>query len=138
MKNFKKEKLSIQKQPDELNSKAEQEVNQFQVDDVLKETTEVLKSLDYENKVQVIKDIIDKVIIKERRCVEVCGHISLTNQTLTEKLGYGSESWDLHHTVPYLEFEFEFTPPKPRYTRIILQRDEFGRIVHSKSPTISK
>lgn len=46
------------------------------------------------------------------------------------------ESRDLHRAVPYLEFEFEFTPPKPRYTRIILQRDEFGRIVHSKSPQI--
>jgi site-specific DNA recombinase len=128
-KNIYKEQLSLMSQ-----KVAQDDVNSVSVDELYDEAITVLENLDLSNKNKVVRDIIDKIIIKERSSVEVWGHLTLFNQ----KLGYEPESRDLHHTVPYLEFEFEFTPPKPRYTRIILQRDEYGRIVHSKSPTISK
>lgn len=51
-------------------------------------------------------------------------------------MGYELTSREAHHTVPYLEFSFEFVPPQPRYERIILKRDKFGRIISSKSPQI--
>lgn len=64
--------------------------------------------------------------------MEVWGHLPLFDLNM----GYESTSREVHHTVPYLEFEFEFVPPKPRYERLILQRDQLGRIVHSKAPDI--
>lgn len=45
---------------------------------------------------------------------------------------YVFKSWEAHHTIPSLEFSFIFITPKPRYERIISERDRFGRIVHSK------
>ena len=37
---------------------------------------------------------------------------------------------------PSLDFGFELEIPSPRKVRIITQRDEFGRIVHSKPPIL--
>lgn len=47
------------------------------------------------------------------------------------------ESSDKYSQYLYLDFSFNFTAPKPRYERIIVERDVFGRIVHSKSPVIA-
>lgn len=33
---------------------------------------------------------------------------------------------------PRIPFELIIDLPKPRYERLIVQRDEFGRIIHSK------
>lgn len=35
-----------------------------------------------------------------------------------------------------IPFEFVINLPKPRYERNIVERDEFGRIVHSKPPEL--
>jgi len=50
------------------------------------------------------------------------------------KLGYEPMSRNRCFTAPTLEFKFNFKLPKPRKERIIAQRDEFGRILHSQPP----
>ncbi len=42
--------------------------------------------------------------------------------------------WDRNYAIPYFQFSFKFTLPNPRKDRIIFKRDQFGRIVSSKSP----
>lgn len=41
-------------------------------------------------------------------------------------------------TPSFLNFRFEYLIPPPNYERIIAERDEFGRIIHSKAPPISE
>ena len=64
------------------------------------------------------------------------------------KLGYEPTSRNTNYTAPYLErsekykvplyldFSFIFIAPKPRYERIISQRDGLGRIIHSRPPQL--
>lgn len=66
----------------------EEDVSSIDVDELCDEATKVLKTLDLSNKNKVVRDIIDKIIIKERSSVEVWGHLTLFNQ----KLGYEPES----------------------------------------------
>ena len=54
------------------------------VDELVNEVLEVLSTLDFSNKFQLVQDIIGKVIIKERRKVEIWTHIPL----YTLKLGH--------------------------------------------------
>jgi hypothetical protein len=42
------------------------------------------------------------------------------------------ENWNICHALPSLEFRFNLLVPSPRKERIILERDELGRIKHSK------
>lgn len=94
MRDVAKRKISIQAQIDELDKTLSAEVDQFQVDDICYEAEKVLKSLDLSNKVQVIKDIIDRVIIQKGvKEVEVWGHVPVV-PTLNQKLGYEPESRD--------------------------------------------
>ena len=62
-------------------------------------------------------------------------------------MGYGTTSRDsvsgIQHFVapvlidtPRVPFELIINLPKPRYERLIVERDEFGRIVHSEPPQI--
>ena len=37
----------------------------------------------------------------------------------------------------HVSFELTINLPKPRYERQIVQRDEFGRMIHSRSPPYS-
>jgi len=39
--------------------------------------------------------------------------------------------WDSNYTIPQFEFRFSFKLPPPRKARLILQRDESGRIIRS-------
>lgn len=74
-----------------LSSQINQEqINTIELDEMCQEATKVLKGLDYSNKVKVVRDIIDRVIVKERSGVEVCGHIPL----FAQKLGYEPTSRD--------------------------------------------
>lgn len=97
--------------------------------------------MNFSNKKQVVRDIIEKVIIKERRTVEVWCHISLQQLVTasTVNVGYEPIGRELHHTTPTYEpidfpFQFNFKLPDPRKMRIILERDGLGRIIHSKPP----
>lgn len=85
MKDAKKRKLALQRQLDELVAKSSQETAE-----------KYLEKLDFSNKIQVIRDIIEKVIIKERSEVEVLCHIPLPQLSLTSahKLGHEPISRD--------------------------------------------
>ena len=92
-KNAKKRKLVFQKRSGEVKAKNSQESVNIHIDDLLAEVKEVLKSFDLTNKIQIVKDIIDKVIIGERSGVEVWAHITLPN---IQKLGHepiSRDSW---------------------------------------------
>lgn len=78
MKDTKKRKDAYQKQLDELETKAVYEsINGITIGEIVEEAKKVLKSLDINNKFQLIRDIIDKVIVKGGQEVEVWGHIAL-------------------------------------------------------------
>ncbi len=56
-------------------------------------------------------------------------------------MGYGTISWYFYDTTTTnntIDFPFllSFKLPDPRKERIIWERDNLGRIVHSKSPEI--
>lgn len=85
-----KRKLLLQNQLNQLNVKSQEQTIKIKAEDIVQETENVLKTLDFANKKLVVTDIIDKVIIKQEQGVEVLGHIPLT----AHKLGYESESRD--------------------------------------------
>lgn len=87
--------------------------------------------------------MLDKVTIKEGGWVNVCGHIPLFAQKLgDEPTSRDSVSGIQHFVAPVLvdtprvPFELIITLPKPRYERNIVERDEFGRIVHAQPPGV--
>jgi len=94
MKDAKKRRLALQRQLDELISKDLQETIDVSVEEYLAEAGRYLEKLDFSNKIQVIRDIIGKVVIKERSEVEICAHIPLQFQLATQKLGYEPIGWD--------------------------------------------
>lgn len=55
---------------------------------------------------------------------------------LTHMLKYNHAYFDgdTHFTVSTFEFYFKFPTPKPNKERLILVRDEYGRILSSKAP----
>lgn len=61
-----------------------------------------------------MRDIIDKVIIKERSQVEVWAHVPLYNL----KLGHEPQSRNANYTVPYFEHSEKYSP------RLYLERSE--------------
>ncbi len=88
MKDAKKRKIALQRQLNELESKRTQETIDVSVDEYLEEAEKYLEKLDFSNKIQVVRDIIGRVVIKERSEVEVWAHIPLKTLPATEKLGY--------------------------------------------------
>ena len=54
-----------------------EKINKIPKEEILKEVSRILEKLKTINKKQIIHDIIDKIIIKERREVEVWGSFSL-------------------------------------------------------------
>lgn len=113
IKDAKKRKLGLQRQLDELVARKSQETIDISVEEYLEEAGRYLKKLDFSSKIQVTRDIIGKVVIKERSEVEVWAHIPLQYQLATQKLGYesiGRDSWFTkcdakqvrYHLVPIL------------------------------------
>ncbi|MFH1971376.1 MAG: hypothetical protein ABIJ05_03280 [Patescibacteria group bacterium] len=45
---------------------------------------------------------------------------------------YGIKNWNVHFTVPTFDFYFKFEIPEPKKERIIIERDAYGRIIHSR------
>lgn len=86
----KRKKEGYQKQLDELKVRVSPEIVNIEADELCNEAKKVIKSLDFYNKKNLIRDIIGKVIIKERSEVEVLCHIPLPQLALTstEKLGH--------------------------------------------------
>jgi len=92
----KRKKEGYQKQLEELKAKVSPEVVNIEADELCNEAKKVIKSLELYDKKNFIRDIIEKVIIKERREVEVLCHIPLPQLALTsaEKLGHEPISRD--------------------------------------------
>ena len=86
----KRKKDGYQKQLGELKAKVSPEVVNIEADELCIEAKKVIKSLELYDKKNFIRDIIEKVIIKERREVEVLCHIPLPQLSLTSahKLGH--------------------------------------------------
>ncbi|MFA4995792.1 MAG: recombinase family protein [Patescibacteria group bacterium] len=78
MKECKKRTQSYTKQLKEIQSKKEEsKINPSKLNQLCQEARKVLELLDISNKIQIVRDLIDKVTIKEDRKVEVLGHIPL-------------------------------------------------------------
>ena len=90
VKDAKKRKKGFQKEIEEQEDLTSKESIDIGVDELCAETEKVLCTMNFSNKKQVVRDIIEKVIIKERREVEVLCHIPLPQLSLTstEKLGH--------------------------------------------------
>ncbi len=88
MKDAKKRKLTLQRQLNELEIKSPQKTIDVSVEEYLAEAGKYLEKIDLSNKIKVVRDIIGRVVIKERSEVEVCAPIPLQYQLATQKLGY--------------------------------------------------
>jgi hypothetical protein len=51
------------------------------------------------------------------------------------KYTYGFKNWNTHFTVPTFDFFFKVHIPKANKERLIVERDNYGRIVTSKFHT---
>ena len=97
MKDAKKRKRSYQKQLEVLGRKTEEANVEISVGELVEEAMKVVKSIDFTDKFKVVRDIIDKIIISNRRGAEVWAHLPLP-VTITEKLGYEPERRDCRFT----------------------------------------
>jgi len=74
----KKRELLYQKQLSDLNTKIAREgIDSSQLNEIIEEAKKVISKLDLGNKFQVIRDIIDRCIVKGGNTVEVQGHLPL-------------------------------------------------------------
>jgi hypothetical protein len=86
-----KKKILYTKQRDELNKKIVHEgLDMSQLEELIQEAKTVISKLDLVNKKQVIRDIINRCIVKGGNTVEVWGHLPL----FAVNMGYESISRD--------------------------------------------
>jgi hypothetical protein len=101
-------------------------------EELYNEAKSVVQTLDFNDKHKVIRDVVDKVIIKERSGVEVWAHIPLPS---IQKLGNEHIGRDGQNTTRHsFPFVVKIKLPPPRLARQISQRDSLGKIVHSLVP----
>jgi len=107
-------------------------IKKVDIDELCTEAQSVIQSLDITDRKQVIKDLVEKVIIKKGGDeVETWIHLQL-NQA--HQMGYGTERRDTHFAVPTFDFYFKIELPKANKERIIMERDNLGRIMESRVP----
>lgn len=82
-----KRRESLERQIHIINNRKMDDAIDIEPEELYNEAKSVIKSLDFNDKHKVIKDVVDKVIIKERSGVEVWAHIPLSILP-TQKLGY--------------------------------------------------
>jgi site-specific DNA recombinase len=92
MKDAKKRKFIYQRQLNDLADKSTKNAIGISVDELVKETGNLVKNLDFTDKFKIVRDIIDKVIVSEGSGVEVWAHLPLP-ALITEKLGHEPISW---------------------------------------------
>lgn len=93
----------------------------------------VLKEILLENKKKIIRDLVDKITVYEGGDIELAGHLPQFDQ----KLGCFHGNRDIQDkTQHFVRFELKIKLPKLRKAREILQRDGFGRIIHSQPPVV--
>ena len=91
VKDAKKRKKGFQKEIEEQEALTSKESIDIGVDELCAETEKVLCTMNFSNKKQVVRDKIEKVIIKERRTVEVWCHISLPQLVTASTVNVGYE-----------------------------------------------
>lgn len=92
MEDANKRRANYESQLKKLDTSSSLRFNRQQLETFCKMATEALQQIDPTNKHQVVRDLVDKVIIKESDEVEVCGHIDLKDQP--EGLVQRHENWD--------------------------------------------
>lgn len=99
MKEQKNKEASYLKQIEELEIQNVQEVDDVQLDELCEEASQVIKDYDFGDRGQTVKELIDKVIIKEGGWVDVVGHILLaTHKMAYEPIGRNcgfAECWQI-------------------------------------------
>lgn len=91
VKDAKKRKKGFQKEIEEQEALTSKESIDIGVDELCDETEKVLCTMNFSNKKQIVRDIIEKVIIKERRTVEVWCHILLPQLITASTVNVGYE-----------------------------------------------
>lgn len=98
MQDAKKRKVSYLKQLKKIRTADQQNpVVPIRLDLLCQEAREVIETLDTTNQKEIIRDVIDKILIREDDQVEVCGHIDLTKPA---PKGLGSRHEDRHRRSP--------------------------------------
>lgn len=78
MRNAKNKKLVFEEQRITLNQKITQEgIDTIQLNELIEEAKRIIQALKFDNKFQLIRDIIDRCIVKGGNTVEVWGHLPL-------------------------------------------------------------
>lgn len=78
MRETRKKKLAYQEESNVLNTKIVQEgIDKDQLEEIIKEAKRIIQALNLDNKIQVIRDIITKVIVKGGQLVQVRGRLPL-------------------------------------------------------------
>jgi len=93
---LKNKKTSMKKHFKSLEKKISDSQIEVDIDELCVEAVKVMKNLDLNNKKQVVRDIIDRIVVKERRRVEVWINIPLPvlSEDKPLKLGYEPISWN--------------------------------------------
>lgn len=98
-----KKKLAYQEQLNKLNTKIAQEgIDENQLDLIIEEAQKIIQAQKLDNKTQVVRDIITKVIMKGGHKVEVRGRLPL----FALNMGYEPKGWDSRITKCGEEYAF--------------------------------
>lgn len=84
-------KVSLQKQLKELSQKKIEKPEDVDVDELVAEAKQVVEGLDWDNKIATVRDIIDRIVIREQTGVEVFVQLPMLQ---TQKLEYEFENRD--------------------------------------------
>jgi len=104
---------------------------QFQdLESFCKKAVEMLKSLDFDHKRAIIRELVDKIVATQQE-VAVYGYLPIVKE---ENVNFWSECRHLNYTVPLFQFTFSFQLPRPRKDRLIVLRNELGRILKAETP----
>jgi site-specific DNA recombinase len=95
-----------------------------------------IDNLNFKERQYAIRQIVDSVVT-DGVSATVEGSISLDIPKENTKNNYEQNSIhrDLHHAIPTLKFKFSFIAPPPRKERLIVGRDQLGRITRSETPS---
>lgn len=126
MKEVKRKRLSYQEQLNKLSSEiAQDKANPIEVEELCQEAKRVIDYLDFSNKIQVIRDIIDKIILKGGREAEVLGHIPITTAKMAyEPIGRDSGVAKRWKVIP---FQLTFKTPSRSSCRVSLHNNRTKR-----------
>ncbi len=89
IKNIRSQKTDVQEKMCGIMATHTSDISPVEVDELVKESLEVIEKLDWDNKIATVRDIIERVIVREQTGVEVFVHLPMPS---TQKLDYELES----------------------------------------------